>query len=81
VRIKVRYPDFRTITRQARISVSTDSGSLIEALAVHLLRGRTDLDERGVRLIGVGVSGLASASARQLSLFDIAHAPKCDTGH
>jgi DNA polymerase IV len=73
VRIKVRYPDFRTITRQVRVSVSTDSQSLIEALAVHLLRERADLDERGVRLIGVGVSGLAPAGARQLSLFDEAH--------
>jgi DNA polymerase-4 len=70
VRIKVRYPDFRTITRQIRVTVGTDSESLIEALAAHLLRERTDLDERGVRLIGVGVAGLGPATARQLSLFD-----------
>jgi DNA polymerase-4 len=73
IRIKVRYPDFRTITRQIRVSVGTDSGSLIEALAVHLLRERADLDERGVRLIGVGVSALGPATARQLSLFDSSH--------
>jgi nucleotidyltransferase/DNA polymerase involved in DNA repair len=70
VRIKVRYPDFRTVTRQIRVTVGTDSESLIEALAAHLLRERTDLDERGVRLIGVGVAGLGPATARQLSLFD-----------
>ncbi len=70
VRIKIRYPDFRTITRQVRIPVSTDSPGLIEALAVDLLRGHTPLDERGVRLIGVGVSGLTSATVRQLSLFE-----------
>ncbi len=70
VRVKIRYPDFRTITRQVRVVVSTDSESLIEALAVHLLRQRTVLDERGVRLLGVGVSGLVPATARQLSLFD-----------
>jgi len=70
VRIKVRYPDFRTITRQARLSVSTDSETLIEALAVHLLREHTHLDEHGVRLLGVGVSGLGAALSRQLSLFD-----------
>ena len=70
VRIKIRYPDFRTITRQVRIPVSTDSPGLIEALAVDLLRGHTPLDERGVRLIGVAVSGLTSATVRQLSLFE-----------
>jgi hypothetical protein len=50
--------------------VATDSEGLIETLAVHLLRQRAELDERGVRLLGVGVSGLGVATARQLSLFD-----------
>jgi len=72
VRIKIRYPDFRTITRQVKVSVATDSEGLIETLAVHLLRQRAELDERGVRLLGVGVSGLGAATARQLSLFDSA---------
>ena len=72
VRIKIRFPDFRTITRQAKVSVATDSEGLIETLAVHLLRQRAELDERGVRLLGVGVSGLGAATARQLSLFDSA---------
>ena len=69
VRIKVRYPDFRTITRQTRLGSGTDSVHLIEALAVHLLRDRTDLDERGIRLIGVGVGNLSETRERQLSLF------------
>ncbi len=70
VRIKLRSPDFHTISRQVRVSVGTDSESLIEALAAHLLRQHTVLDERGVRLLGVGVAGLGAATARQLSLFD-----------
>ncbi len=69
VRIKVRYPDFRTITRQTRLGSRTDSVHLIEALAIHLLRDRTRLDERGIRLIGVGVGGLSETRERQLSLF------------
>jgi DNA polymerase-4 len=69
VRIKVRYPDFRTISRQARLGSGTDSVHLIEALAVHLLHDRTHLDERGIRLIGVGVGTLSQARERQLSLF------------
>jgi len=70
VRIKVRYPDFRTITRQVRLAVGTDAPSLIETLAVHLLRGRVALDSRGVRLIGVGVAHLSETTARQLPLFE-----------
>jgi len=69
VRIKVRYPDFRTITRQTRLGSGTDSVRLIEALAVHLLRDRTDLDDRGIRLIGVGVASLSETRELQLSLF------------
>ena len=70
VRIKARYPDFRTITRQARLGVKTDSPSLIEALAVHLLWHRVPLDERGLRLIGVGLGDLGEITARQLPLFE-----------
>ncbi|MCX6098746.1 MAG: DNA polymerase IV [Candidatus Bipolaricaulota bacterium] len=73
VRIKIRYPDFRTITRQVKLPVATDSEGLIETLAVHLLRQRAQLDERGVRLLGVGVSRLGVAVTRQLSLFDDVH--------
>ncbi len=69
VRIKVRYPDFRTITRQTRLGSGTDSVHLIEALAIHLLRDRTRLDERGIRLVGVGVGSLSETRERQLSLF------------
>jgi len=70
VRVKVRYPSFQTITRQLRLAVGADSTGLIERLAVHLLRTRVELNEFGVRLIGVGVGQLSASSARQLSLFD-----------
>jgi hypothetical protein len=53
-----------------KLPVATDSEGLIETLAVHLLRQRAELDERGVRLLGVGVSRLRDATTRQLSLFD-----------
>jgi len=70
VRIKIRYPDFRTITRQVRLVVGTDAPGMIERLAVHLLHDRVSLDERGLRLIGVGVGLLSEATARQLPLFE-----------
>lgn len=69
VRVKVRYPDFRTVTRQLRLGVAVDAPGVIEAVAVHLLRHRIELDDRGVRLIGVGVGNLVGTTARQLPLF------------
>lgn len=70
VRIKVRFSDFQTITRQVSLGERTDSGKLIEAYALDLLRQRVPLARQGVRLIGVGVSRLSNATVRQLSLFD-----------
>ncbi len=70
VRIKVRFPDFHTITRQVRMEAPTDSTYLIEESAVTLLRRRVELHGDGVRLLGVGVGSLTEATARQLSLFD-----------
>lgn len=69
VRIKVRYPDFRTITRQSQLSVGTDSPELIENLALELLRNRVPVNEAGIRLLGVGLGGITQSLARQLSLF------------
>jgi DNA polymerase-4 len=65
--LKVRYPDFRTITRRVTLSQPTDLAEVIHAQAVQLLQKEW---QRGVRLrlIGVGVTGLVRA--RQLGLFD-----------
>jgi len=70
VRVKIRFPDFRTVTRQVRLAVGVDSAGFIEQLAVHLLYDRVPLRDVGVRLIGVGVADLSISSARQLSLFE-----------
>jgi len=65
--LKMRYPDFRTITRRVTLSQPTDLAEVIHAHVVKLLQEEW---KRGVhlRLIGVGVTGLAQA--RQLGLFD-----------
>ncbi len=70
VRIKIRFADFQTATRQASLTAATDSSYLIEAMAVQLFRRRISLAGRGVRLIGVGVGRLSEARAQQLPLFD-----------
>jgi len=57
VTIKVRRYDFSTVSRSVTLSSPTDDGALIGRTAARLLE---DLDTAGgVRLLGVGVSGLA----------------------
>ena len=68
VRIKLRWPDFSTHTRQISLPEPTDQDSLIYSAALGLFEA---LWERGraVRLLGVGASKLSSA-VHQLSLWD-----------
>ncbi|GAA1930457.1 DNA polymerase IV [Nocardioides hwasunensis] len=57
VTIKVRLYDFTTLSRSSTLSSPTDDGGTIGRIARSLL---ADLDTTGgVRLLGVGVSGLA----------------------
>ncbi|WP_248582048.1 DNA polymerase IV [Nocardioides sp. InS609-2] len=57
VSIKVRLHDFTTLSRSSTLTAPTDSASTVGRLARRLL---ADLDTSGgVRLLGVGVSGLA----------------------
>jgi DNA polymerase IV len=67
VRLKIRWPDFSTPTRQLTLPRPTDDEEVAEA-ALRLFR---QVWPRGqaVRLVGVGVSGLGSPP-RQLSLWD-----------
>jgi len=67
VRIKLRWPDFTTLTRQVRLSQPTDQGEEIFRIALHLLE-KVRSKGKAVRLIGVGVSGLG-APLRQLELW------------
>ncbi|QGG97086.1 DNA polymerase IV [Actinomarinicola tropica] len=69
VQLKVRFGDFRTITRSTTLDVPLDTGPEI-ARAAKALLDRLDL-AGGVRLLGVGVSGLGDDSGRQLSLIDV----------
>jgi len=65
--LKMRYPDFTTITRRVTLKQPTDLTEVIHRQAVELLHKEWKPGTQ-VRLIGVGVSGLTHA--RQLSLFD-----------
>jgi DNA polymerase-4 len=68
VTLKLRYNDFTTITRQQSLPKATDAHQEIHRLARTLLAKVLAERDSPVRLLGVRMSGLASA--RQLSLFD-----------
>ena len=69
VTVKVRFADFETVTRSHTRADPTDVAAEILEVAAGLLVG---LDPTpGVRLLGVGVSGLQDASVRQLRFEDL----------
>ena len=63
VQVKVRYSDFKTLTRQASVEDPLESARDIYAIACHILR-RERLVSQPVRLLGLGVSGLVPPSAQ-----------------
>lgn len=68
VKLKIRWSDFTTITRQVTLPAPTDNDDEISRTAVKLMKS-VRKPNQAVRLIGVGVSGI-SAPVRQLSLWD-----------
>ena len=68
VKIKIRWPDFTTLTRQVTLPTSTDNEDEIYRAAVKLMN-TVRKPNQAVRLLGVGVSGIG-APVRQLSLWD-----------
>lgn len=68
VKLKLRWPDFTTLTRQVTLTQPTDQDEEIYHLALDLM-GKVRPKGKPVRLIGVGVSGLG-APLRQLGLWD-----------
>lgn len=70
VQIKVRYPNFDTITRAVTLKEPTASARLLQVIGRMLFRHRVNRGDRGVRLLGMGVSNLEDARIRQLPLFE-----------
>lgn len=70
VTLKVRWPDFSSVTRSRTLDGGTSRVEVVRRIARDLLSG---LDTtRGVRLLGVGVSGLVEVA--QEPLFDVVDA-------
>jgi DNA polymerase-4 len=68
VKLKIRWPDFTTLTRQVTLSNPTDQEVEISKAALGLLK-KIRQSGQAVRLIGVGISGLGKPM-RQLELWD-----------
>jgi DNA polymerase IV len=69
VHLKVRTGDFETSTRALTLRDPTDLAEAIVDAARRMYRERIELDGKGVRLLGVGVSGLIPAGSAQEPLF------------
>ncbi len=70
IQIKVRFSDFTTITRAQKLPQSTDISREINHIAQELFRERLPVPRPPVRLLGVGIAGLAEELSRQGDLFD-----------
>ncbi|MBI5954723.1 MAG: DNA polymerase IV [Chloroflexi bacterium] len=69
VKLKIRWSDFTTLTRQTTLPTSTDNEDEIFHTAIKLMK-TVRKQNQPVRLIGVGVSGIGEP-IRQLSLWDV----------
>jgi DNA polymerase-4 len=74
IRLKIRWADFSTITRQATLDFVTDDFDVIYPKVCDLFLKCWD-NKTPVRLIGVGVSNFSSRH-NQLSLWEIDQKPK-----
>jgi DNA polymerase-4 len=71
IKLKIRWPDFTTLTRQSTFNHRTDQEDEIAEAALDLLKS-VRKPNQAVRLIGVGVSGIGQP-IRQLGLWDMDH--------
>ncbi len=69
IKLKIRWPDFTTLTRQTTLNNPTDQEDEIAEAVLELLK-IVRKPNQAVRLIGVGVSGIG-APIRQLGLWDV----------
>jgi len=68
--LKVRTPDFATVTRRKTLADATDQTDLFWQAASELFDTWSRKNRSLVRLIGVGVTQLSTAKGGQLALFE-----------
>lgn len=69
VKLKLRWSDFTTLTRQITLEQPIDGDDTIYAVALRIFEANW-IPGRAVRLIGVGVSGFDDEPPHQLGLWD-----------
>ncbi len=70
VTLKIRTPDFATITRRSTLDALTDQTELCWEAARGLFEAWSRSSRAAVRLIGMGVSQLSTREGQQLPLFE-----------
>jgi DNA polymerase IV len=70
VRIKVRYFDFKTVTRSRQLPEPTDNTPALAGAAIELLGAALAQRSPAVRLVGMGAADLQRRGPRQQRLFD-----------
>jgi DNA polymerase-4 len=70
VEIKVRFADFRTITRSRKLPESTSSMNDLWEAAIELFNSRLPCGHLPVRLLGMGVRDIDRSGMTQAQLFD-----------
>jgi DNA polymerase-4 len=69
ITLKVRFSDFRTITRSSTLPGTTNATIEIYGSALDLLRTKVNLTQERIRLIGVTAASLSAGGPGQLLLF------------
>jgi len=70
VAIRLRYADFKTITRQVTLKEASDVTHVVFTTAQQLLSKALVQKEKSVRLIGIRISSLVG-EGKQLPMFDL----------
>ena len=70
VQLKIRFSDFRTITRAQTLTEPTNQTGWLWDTAVQIIRGTLEEAHEPVRLLGAGVNNLVHCPTRQMTLFD-----------
>ncbi len=65
VRLKLRFPDFRTITRSRTLKTATDITAELLQGAMSLLAAQATDIKKGICLLGMGVSNLDREAVQQ----------------
>jgi DNA polymerase-4 len=70
VTLKLRYKDFKTITRSKTLDKFTDQATVISKVATKLLRENTEAGQIPARLIGISISSLRNDNDPEQLWFD-----------